>query len=349
MERPAPNDNLFLPNFCAPAMVLAVVVLSELFAFILTLAPLRFGDDFWRDLAVLSLYMQWVGLSGAAMLCLLRPRLSRINNVAAAVISYLLLLTLIVLFSDLAFRVAEALSLPTFASTGKEEFLLRNLAIGAIVAALVLRYLYVQHQWLRRLKTETEARVQALQARIRPHFLFNSMNTIASLVRARPDEAEAAVEDLSDLFRASLGDAKLIPLREEVALAKRYQGIEELRLGERLSVRWELDDVPDDALLPALTLQPLLENAVYHGVEPLPEGGTVTVSGRKENDRLELALENPLAPGGGQPRHQGNNMALANIRERLAAHFDNRAGLNARETGDGRYRVTLKLPYRNTG
>ena len=341
------RDDFFLPNFCDLRMVFAVVVLSELLAFVLTFAALLPGlglGRFWGDLALNSLFTQWVGLAGAMLLCVLRRPLSRLGNVPAGILSYLLLLALILLLTELAFRVTGNDD-AVLRAYGHRDFLLRNMGIGIILSGLALRYFYVQHQWKQRLKAESEARLEALQARIRPHFLFNTMNTIASLTRSRPEAAEAAIEDLSDLFRASIGDERgLIPLAEELDLAQRYLSVERLRLGERLQVEWSVETLPGDALLPPLTLQPLLENAVYHGIEPRAEGGVVRVVGSREAERWRIEVTNPLAPSGRASHQPGNRMALENIRQRLQAHF----GLGCIEAAplDGQFRVVLTLPYR---
>lgn len=338
------NDNFFLPDFCGLQAVFAVVVLSELFAFILTLAQLGQGAAWWDTLALTSLFMQWAGLTGAAVLCASRRALARLNNRVAALVSYGLLLLVILLLSELAWRLILEPGLHGGSHAG---FVLRNLAIGAIVSALALRYFYVSHQSRRRLVAESEARFAALQARIRPHFLFNSMNTIASLTRSDAARAEAAIEDLSDLFRASLGDGRrLIPLQEELALTRRYLHMEELRLGPRLHLDWQVDGVPPDAAIPPLTLQPLVENAIYHGIEQLPDGGTVTIGGVLEQATLSLTVSNPC-PAQGRER-SGNRIAVENIRQRLAFHFGPEAALEAGEDA-GAYRVQLRLPYRKVG
>ncbi|MGE0079751.1 MAG: sensor histidine kinase [Thiohalomonadaceae bacterium] len=340
-----PKDSFFLPDFCALPVVTAVVLLSELFAFIIALAPLGPASDFWTDLAMISLFVQWVTLVGAALLCLARPALARMDSRMAALIAWLLLVTLVALFSLGATRFAAEFAL-SFA-TGPAEFVLRNMAIGAIVSAITLRYFYLQHQWEQRLQAESEARIQALQARIRPHFLFNSMNTIASLTRTDPEAAEAAIEDLADLFRASLADARrLITLEEELALCARYLHMEGLRLGARLAVTWGTDALPKDAQLPALTLQPLVENAVHHGIEPLPAGGTIHIEGAADGPRLRLRVRNPVDHGAGQAR--GHRLAMDNVRARLGAHFGTAAALESREE-NGMYLVELTLPYRKEG
>lgn len=191
---------------------------------------------------------------------------------------------------------------------------------------------------------QAEARLAALNARIRPHFLFNTLNAVLSLIRARPQQAEAALESLSDLFRAAMRDpGEMISLADEIALGKQYFELERLRLGERLAVNWQIGAVSMDLPIPPLMLQPLLENAVYHGIEPLPEGGTVSVSITRRGDELRIAIANPNA---GQSQHAaGNHIAVANIRERLALYYDLEARLEI-EVGEQFYEVRIFLPCR---
>jgi two-component system sensor histidine kinase AlgZ len=189
----------------------------------------------------------------------------------------------------------------------------------------------------------TEARLQALQARIRPHFLFNSINAVLSLIRAEPRRAEAALEDMADLFRVLMADNRdLAPLENEVELCRQYLALEQLRLGERLQIDWHVDNMPGDALVPPLVLQPLLENAVYHGIEPSIEPGVVSVNIYHVRDQVHMVLRNPYRKDGSH--HAGNKMALGNIRERLALHFDAEASLQAR-VGDSEYEVHITIPY----
>jgi two-component system sensor histidine kinase AlgZ len=189
----------------------------------------------------------------------------------------------------------------------------------------------------------SEARLQALQARIRPHFLFNAINAVLSVIRSDPKRAEHALMDLAELFRVLMADnRRLIPLAAEVDLCRQYLGLEQLRLGDRLRVVWHTDKMPAQALVPPLVLQPLLENAVYHGIEPSAEPGEITIDLYRSGHEVHLVLRNPYPPDGSH--HAGNKMALANIRERLALHFDAEASLQtlARE---GFYQVHIILPY----
>jgi two-component system sensor histidine kinase AlgZ len=220
--------------------------------------------------------------------------------------------------------------------------LARTLVLALLVAAFLLVYF--------RLHTKAfspalaEARLQALQARIRPHFLFNSLNAVLALIRRDPKRAERSLEDLADLFRTLMADARqFVRLADEIALLERYAEIEQLRLGDRLRISWELDAAPSDALLPPMVLQPLLENAVYHGVEPGTGAGDVLVRIERRGERVLAVIENPYLEKGNQ--RAGNRMALDNIRERLALFFDAEARLETR-IANGRYRVDIEIPYR---
>src|SRR5437764_11410360 len=218
----------------------------------------------------------------------------------------------------------------------------RSLAIAVLSAASLLAYFHLHTKAFS--PALAEARLQALQARIRPHFLFNSLNAVLALIRRDPKRAERSLENLADLFRTLMADARrFVRLADEISLLERYAEIEQLRLGERLRITWELDAAPSDALLPPMVLQPLLENAVYHGVEPGTGVGEVLVRIERRGDRVHAAIENPYLEAGNQ--RAGNRMALDNIRKRLALFFDAEASI-ATQTANGRYRVDIEIPYR---
>ncbi|CAH1904512.1 Autolysin sensor kinase [Candidatus Nitrotoga sp. HW29] len=217
----------------------------------------------------------------------------------------------------------------------------RNALLSSVIAGLLLVYFQFRANALS--PALDQARLQALQARIRPHFLFNSINAVLGIVRANPKRAETALEDMADLFRMAMAhDGDLVTVRQEVMLARQYLALEQLRLGERLQVNWYTDNMPDDALLPPLILQPLLENAVYHGIEPLAEGGIVEIKLYCNGNEMHLEIYNPRQEQGSH--HIGNKIALGNIRERLALQFDVEASYKV-EMGKDFYRVHIKLPY----
>src|SRR5688572_32584079 len=277
---PQSSGRFYLPNFCTARAVLVIVIICELTAFVLALARNSAALGFWSDLGLTSMFLLWIALCGASLLCVVRGYLNgkSVARGSATVLGIAVLLVAIISSVTHYFGsgMGGALNLPDDYWT----FLVRNSLIAFVVTALALRYFYVTHEWRHNVELQARARVHALQARIRPHFLFNSMNTIAALTRSNPSRAEEAVHDLADLFRANLSEKRNeIPLSDEIDVARTYQRIEQLRLGDRLRVEWKIDSLPQDALVPGLTLQPLLENAIYHGVEPRADGGVVTVVG----------------------------------------------------------------------
>jgi two-component system, LytTR family, sensor histidine kinase AlgZ len=343
--RDVPDEQFFLPSFCDVRIVFAVIVITELLAFVLVLASPELLGDPWSSLGLISLFIQWIALTSAAVLCVARPFLYRLGNRVAGVASYLLVLLVTAAVTEMAFRLMAARPVLIPVDPGEHAaFLLRSLTISTVISAVILRYLYVQYQWRQQLRAEARARIQALQARIRPHFLFNSMNTIAALTRSRPEVAETAIEDLADLFRASLSQPDdRATLGDELALARRYLNIEALRLGDRLTVVWDIDALAPDVKVVPLMLQPLLENAIYHGIEPLPAGGTIHVTGRLNEGMVEIIITNPVSAGGACVTHRGSQMAQDNIRQRLLLAFGAAAGLET-SVQHGDYRVTLRYP-----
>jgi len=347
----AERKGLLLPDFCAPDSVITVVVITELVALVLTLArsDLVVGESFWQDLAKTSLFLLWIGLGSAAVLCRTRERLARLPVPQATMLALGLLLMVTALTSEAGWWMGQYWDQLRLLRSGDPSrhlrFLGANLLTCLIVGTLALRYFYVAQQWRRNVQLEATSRVNALQARIRPHFLFNSMNTIAALTRRDPALAEEAVEDLADLFRASLRDSSApLTLKEEMEVARIYQRIEQLRLGERLRVNWQVKALPLRAQIPALSLQPLLENAIYHGIEPRPDGGEVIIAGREiEGGMIELTISNPLPAPGDTSLRQGNQIALSNITQRFELAYDSRASVSF-GVEDERYVVRLRFP-----
>jgi two-component system sensor histidine kinase AlgZ len=327
-------------------MVFLVVLIAELVA--VTLALARPDAPFLTELARISMFLQWLGLTNAALLCYSRRWLARLTVRQSSAAAFALILFNTVVISELALWLGTAFGAVGITQRPTEHwpFLLRNAGIAVIVAAVLLRYFFVTHQWQKHVRAEALSRIQALQARIRPHFLFNSMNTIAALTRSDPQRAEEAVEDLADLFRATLRDSHSpLRLKEELELTRIYQRIEALRLGDRLEVRWDVAALPMRAFVPGLTVQPLLENAIYHGIEPLERGGAVTISGRVVGSEVEIVVSNPVAEASGaaEPR-AGNRLALDNIRQRLDLAYGGRGSLTVEQRPD-QYQVTVRFPY----
>jgi len=340
------TDRLFIPNFCTARPVFVLVLMGELLAIVLTLSTATDVNASFDDLALKSLFIQWVTLCCAAVLCASRTLYSRLSEARVAMVAYVSMLAIAWVLSELAWWTLDYLSNPMpLDAASRGGFLARNLAIAAIVIAIALRYMYVHHHWERRIESEAEARIQALQARIRPHFFFNCMNTIASLTRSHPMLAEEAVEDLADLFRASLLPARdRVTLGGELELCRQYLRIEALRLQDRLAIDWQIDELPADALVPVLSIQPLIENAIYHGIEPLPQGGVTRIRGQREGYRLTVVIENPKPTDGRRSSRASHGFAQENVGQRLQAFYGGSGGLKVEDLGD-HYRATLSFPY----
>jgi two-component system sensor histidine kinase AlgZ len=350
LETRAPLPALSLPDFCQPRAILAVVLISELVAIIFAVARQALHSNFWLDLAICSMFLLWIGLTCSAVLCRTRVWLNTLPTTRAALIALALLVATVAVVSEIVYQVGRlwSIGLPedtTIFPTDHAGFLLRNVAVGFIVSALALRYFHVSAEWKRTVELEALARIRALQARIRPHFLFNSMNTIAALTRSSPERAEQVVEDLADLFRASLSDANLrISLKDELEIARTHQRIEQLRLGDRLHVHWDVEELPMRTEVPSLILQPLLENAVYHGIEMLQQGGTVSIVGRRHGDMLHIEVRNPIPTQAGYSDREGNRMALENIRQRLELAWPGQARIET-EQSESEFCARLIFPY----
>jgi two-component system sensor histidine kinase AlgZ len=332
----------FLPDFCEQGNLLRTMLIAELLAFVLVAAAPGAWSVRLQALALLSLFIQWVAIVDIALLCALQRPLARCDDRVAAVLAFALLQSVTLLFTAIAHAIAVRMGLP-IGAVGLSTLLLENGVISAIVSAVVLRYFYVTAQWRRDIEATATARVQALQARIRPHFLFNSMNTIASLTRSTPAAAERAVEDLAELFRASLAERSMVSLAEEIGLVASYLRIEHDRLGERLAVEWDLVRGPEAVEIPALSLQPLVENAVYHGVQQCATGGRIRLATRCDATAVTVTITNPLPPQP-DPAH-GHRIAQENVRQRLALAFGAGASLTVEpDAADYRIRVRIPMP-----
>ncbi len=335
------TDDFFVPELCQAEALLGLVLLAELLVFVLVLAePITAGFD-WMRLALTSLFVQWIVLLSAAAICRARPFLANSSAKAAVFFICVLVLCLTLLCTAVAehFYLTEELS-----REASSQLYIRHALISLIMCALLLRYFYLQGQWRRQQQAELQARLQALQARIHPHFLFNSLNSIASLIGSNPDKAEHAVLDLSDLFRASLAKPNALSTWcDELALAKQYLSIEQYRLGKRLQVVWNVENVPNDLPIPHLTVQPLLENAVIYGIQPSIRGGCIEINATYLQGVLKLQVSNPFMHSDTSSNPRGTRLALNNIEARLKVLFGSTARLTIQQQLD-RYTTSLSYP-----
>lgn len=344
----AVSAHFHLPDLCRITALLPLILVGQLLALALTLAVRRPPAFDWLHFSLLATEILWIVLIGAALLCRLRPLLLRMPAAAGVALCFAVLLLAIAVVATGGQWLLASLSLDW---RGGMWVVLQHVAVGGIIAGLALRYFYLQQQLhlqqQAQLQALMQARFQSLQSRIRPHFLFNSMNIIASLIDSDPETAEKVVEDMSALFRASLSDAEnLVPLGQEISLCERYIHIEQLRLGDRLQVAWDKQLQGDKYLVPSLCLQPLIENAIYHGIQPLVEGGTITIAVHDTGNRLSVCISNPVS-GEIANRKRGNGMALDNLEQRLRVRYGAAASFSvAREAGT--FTVSFSIPLETT-
>lgn len=343
MARDTDDADFFLPDLCQAQSILFLVLIAELLVLVQVLFTSNLFNFNWMELGLKSLFIQWLVLTSAALLCNIRPILKRMSLPVATIVSFTLIILMTLIFSVVAEFILNGFGILATDSVGR---ILRNIVIAIIMTGIAFRYFFLAHELRMREQAELTSRIQALQSRIRPHFLFNSMNIIASLISVDPETAEEVVEDLSVLFRASLNEATGSPVKlsEEISLCEKYVHIEGLRLDDRLEVDWRIDADTDAIRIPLLTLQPLLENAIYHGIQPRPDGGLVTVSVQEHDDSIDIVITNPLGPEGYQ-HEEGNQMALENIRHRLTAVYGPNARLETLKDNDKEtYTTTVSYP-----
>jgi two-component system sensor histidine kinase AlgZ len=342
MPRPLPTppaQRAGLPDFCTLPVLFALVVVGALTVTLMALAPGNVSG--LASLPVGMVFATYLATLATTALCILRGSLERLPGLFPYAGVWVVLVVLVGLAAGVVGWLDHALAMG-FTPPSAPRFVRDCVLVTALLAAGLLRYFYVVAQWQARLAAVAQAQVDALQARIRPHFLFNSMNTVAALVRVDPAAAERTVENLAELFRAALGSdgSQLGTLGDELALVDRYLAIEQLRLGERLTVEHETDDLPKGFPLPRLLLQPLVENAVRHGIQPSVVGGSIGLRGHRVPHGIELVIDNPLPDA---PASGGNGHGLDNVRQRVAHYFGPRASVEASAFGD-RFVVTLFLP-----
>lgn len=333
-----------LPDFCTNQTVLTAMLIGELLAIVLTTSTGHWNLSSITYLAYASLFIQWITLTDIAVLCWGKRYFARLapHTMMAAIFVALQLVTLSI--SEAGYQIVMLADIQvSWDKLFHLRLIVSNLIISCIITAVAMRYFYLQHQSVQRLNAQTQAKIEALQARIRPHFLFNSMNTIANLIHVDPDKAEDAVLDLSELFRSSLGKHDYVSLREEIQITQRYVNIESLRLGERLKVMWKVPRILPSLQMPALMLQPLVENAIYHGIEPIHEGGVIDVVIAIDENQVSISISNPVPQYVQEGRRKGNQIALNNIKQRLALSYGEKSSMKITHT-DNQHSVVLLIP-----
>lgn len=344
----APDPQALIPNFCAGEAVWLLVFVMEMMALVLTLFTAQRGAEAMQTLLMFSLYLQWMGICSAIVLCTTRRVMTKSSVGMVFFVCWGLLMLVTTVIADGAWWLSRVIPIGEPIGEPQQSFVLRNVAISAILSLLLLRYFWGRAQLQAQVKADAQTQYLALQARIRPHFLFNSLNSIASLIATKPDQAEEMVLDLSELFRASLDKRNtLVKVSDEVEFVKTYMRIETVRLGDKLWVNWHIAPDAVDARIPLLILQPLVENAVHHGVSRLRGRGGIDVSVRREAQWLHIEVENPVPPDDA-PKRESTGVALENIAQRLKLIYGDAAQLKqgaARTPNGPVYRAEIKVPY----
>jgi two-component system sensor histidine kinase AlgZ len=328
-----------IPDCCNIGVCLRTIAILNGAAIALAIAVAPGLASIWPRLLSIALILEPSLLLSLAALCIVRKWANgqHLNLQWAVALALPALITALV-----AFAFASAAYEPGALSQNRLLWVTTRALAAAVIAAAMYEYFRLRARAYA--PSFSEARLQALQARIRPHFLFNSLNTVLGLIRSDPRLAEHTLENLADLFRVFMRDAReLVPLDDEVITCKEYLAIEQLRLSNRLKVVWDIDEMPGDALLPSLLLQPLLENAVHHGIEPRMDEGVISIRITKPGDRVRVEIDNPISAT--PAVRPGNQMALSNVRERLMLLYDMEAELKTGPQGEN-FRLHLEFPYR---
>lgn len=330
----------WLPDLCNPLALLRLILLAVLITLVLILLRQGIAGFGLNSMGMLFLYAVWVVFISAAGLCFLRKFLGQLSMLASSTLAILWL--------------AVAASICALAGYWALRYFLldqqiswvdlwgQTTLIAVILGALVLRFLFVHHQLQIQQQRLMQAQFDALQARIRPHFLFNSLNSIATLVGIDGRRAEDAILNLSDILRATLGEDTEVSLAKELETCRKYLDIEALRMGDRLKVDMDIDPDLHHLKLPPLCLQPLMENAVLHGLQKRPEGGCLEVKiGRDQAGAVRILVENSLPEEPGT-KSNGANSALVNIRSRMESFYPGRVSFQCGQK-DGVYQVLIVI------
>ncbi|MHA3080828.1 sensor histidine kinase [Acinetobacter sp. ANC 5502] len=302
----------------------------------------------WGHVLQYLLYIYWVILAFIVVIQKIQPKINHLNHVVVFTLAFFLLQG-IVLLTTIFLNALLLMMHFGWRQLGDWQQLFDHvglhLSYGVLMGAFSLRYLYIRDQWLKQQHSELQARIQAMQARIQPHFLFNSLNSVVSLIAVDPDKAEEMLINLSRLFRVSFQELKLVSLAEELQICRQYIAIEQIRLRDRLQMDWRLPDI--QALqyiqIPVLSLQPLLENSIFHGVEKISSPCKISLLVEILDRQVNIVITNPYLQEQ-QGQRQGNGIALENVKQRLRAYYGDAAYIQC-FAGQGIFTTILTYPY----
>lgn len=336
------NNIKWLTDFCESKQIVVSIIMIQIVVLIYALSFLAFNSEFLRKLSMLTLLCQFTGLNIIITLCKLNKYFNSFSVSVGVILLIIYLIILTSLLSQIIGYYDFILGFNILSNQIAINYLNIKLSLSSVMICLALiRYFYIQDQWNQQILKHSEARLNALQARIKPHFLFNSLNSIASLITIDPDKAEVAIADFSNLMRRTFTHKnKNITINEELNWVNQYLSIEKLRLDKRLQYQIKCDESLLPKNIPVLCLQPLVENAILHGIQPLENGGTIAISISKVQKTCVIQVSNPYII---YENKHSNGMAIANIRERLQLQYGNKANLRIKDTGK-KYQASLRIP-----
>lgn len=324
------KQNQWLADFSDPMRIFIVIVVAEMMVLVYSLSFLSFDYDYLNQLAVLSLLAQLIAISVVLLLSALRGFFNRLQVLPGLLLLLLLTLALSSAYTWLLAWIDQALMFELI--DNNRLTVLKISAATAMTLLALLRYFYVQNQWTDQIEALAKAKMNALQARIKPHFLYNSLNSIACLIPIDQVAAEKAVLNLSGLFRKAFSNhnRSMTSLGQELEWITEYLAIEQLRLMDRLNYEIDVDESLLEQQVPLLSIQPLIENAVVHGIAHLAEGGTIRLTVHNTQSGFCVRVVNPYDANKVKP---GNQTAIDNIQQRLALAFGDKAQMDI-EAGD---------------
>ena len=349
-SRAKPNISYLFSKIVQWSHLLELFVGGNLLAMLLALAEAQSWTNLvFEHVLGYMLYINWVLLSFTALMQYGQKKLQNLS-LGMTLLSGFFLLQIIVLVTTLSLNIliffGANFSFNDLTSAILWNDVVLHLGYGLLLGSFCFRYLYLREQWFRQQNSELNARVQAMQARIHPHFLFNSLNNVICLIAIDPDKAEQMLLNLSRLFRASFQELKLVKLSDEIELCQRYLAIEQIRLGDRLQVEWKIEhaELCQQVQIPLLTLQPLLENSIFHGVEKFLTKSTISVLIEILQNQVNIVITNPFTKETIHKR-QGHGIAIENVKQRLEAYFGRTVSFQT-YAGEGMYTTVVQYQYK---
>ena len=332
----------WLTDFCDSLRVFVSIVMIQIVVLIYSLSFLSFDLEYLRKLSILTLLVQLIGLITVIFLCKFRQYFNKILVFVGLGILVLFLVLITTVLAQLIGYFDMQLTFDMFENQQEVNHLNIKLSFSSVIVCFaLLRYFYMQDQWEAEIKNLSDAKLTALQARIKPHFLFNSLNTIASLITIDAEKAETAITNFSKLMRRAFTfKDKNIGLEEELQWIEQYLFIEKLRMGDRLNYSIDCDKKLYPIKIPVLCIQPLVENAIIHGIQTLENGGLIDLQIEEIQKKLVITVENPYIT---HSTYNSNGTAINNIRQRLQLQYGDKARVVILDDKNT-YKIVVEIP-----